>query len=51
MTVNFDLAEMRRYAGLTDAEAALLAEMKPMLEKHKDALVTAFYQNLDQFIG
>lgn len=48
MSTKFDIAEMRHFAGLTDADAALLASMKPMLETYKDAIVTAFYSNLDQ---
>ncbi len=48
MTKNFDIAEMRRLGGLSDESAALLADMKPMLEKHADTLVSAFYTNLDQ---
>lgn len=46
--MNFDIAEMRKFAGLTDKEAALLTDMKPMLEKHKDGIVKNFYENLDQ---
>ncbi len=46
---NFNIDEMRRYAGLTDSDATLLAEMKPMLEKHAPALRDAFYANLDQY--
>lgn len=46
--MSFDIAEMRRFGGLNDAEAGLLMEMKSMLEKHAPALVSAFYQNLDQ---
>ncbi|MCA9981399.1 MAG: hypothetical protein KDD89_11210 [Anaerolineales bacterium] len=45
---NFDIAEMRRFAGLTDEDAAILADMKPTLENHADGMVTAFYANLDQ---
>jgi hypothetical protein len=48
MSHNFNIAEMRKFAGLNEAEAALLASMKPMLDKHKDTLVSAFYANLDQ---
>jgi hypothetical protein len=48
MGTKFNLAEMRRFGGLADAEAALLAGMKPMLEKHGPTLVDAFYANLDQ---
>lgn len=45
----FDIAKMRRYSGLTEEEEGLLAEMKPMLEKHADSLVEAFYTNLDEY--
>ncbi len=48
MSNNFNIAEMRRLGGLSDESAALLAGMKPMLEKHADALTSAFYTNLDQ---
>jgi len=46
--MSFDIAEMRRFGGLTDDQAALLVEMKPMLEKHGPSLVAAFYENLDE---
>lgn len=46
---DFDIAEARRFGGLTDEDAALIREMKPMLEKHTDSLVSAFYANLDQY--
>lgn len=48
MSGHFNIAEIRKFGGLTDQDAALLAEMKGMLEKHAPALVTAFYSNLDQ---
>ena len=48
MTDKFDIAEMRRLGGLSEESASLLADMKPMLEKHADTLVSAFYANLDQ---
>lgn len=44
----FNIAEMREFAGLSDEDAALLAGMKPMLEKHGPAMVASFYSNLDQ---
>ncbi len=47
--MSFNIGEMRRFGGLNDEEASLLATMKPMLEKHKSALVTAFYENLDRY--
>jgi hypothetical protein len=45
---NFDMVEMRRFAGLTDDDAALLGTMKATLEKHADGMVASFYTNLDQ---
>lgn len=47
--MKFDIAQMRRFGGLNEAEATLLATMKPMLETHGDNLVKAFYENLDQY--
>lgn len=47
--MSFDISEMRRFGGLNEEEAALLASMRPMLEKHGATLVSAFYQNLDQY--
>lgn len=44
----FQIDEIRRFSGLSDADAALLAGMKPMLEKHGPDLVSNFYTNLDQ---
>lgn len=46
---SFDIAKMRRFAGLSDEEATLLTEMKSMLERHADSLVEAFYTNLDEY--
>lgn len=46
--MSFNIAEMRKFAGLSDADAALLATMRPALEKHSDQLVAMFYVNLDQ---
>ncbi len=48
MTV-FNIGEIRKFSGLSDNDAALLAEMKPMLENHASTLVNAFYANLDQY--
>lgn len=45
----FDIAQMRRFGGLSDEDIALLAGMKPMLEKWGDGLTSAFYAHLDQF--
>lgn len=45
---SFDINELRRFGGMTDEQAALLAEMKPMLEKHGPNLIVNFYKNLDQ---
>lgn len=47
--MTFNIGEIRKFSGLSDVHAALLAEMKPMLEKHAASLVTAFYTNLDQY--
>jgi hypothetical protein len=44
----FNINEMRRFGGLTEETAALLAEMRPMLEEQAGSLVHAFYANLDQ---
>ena len=46
--MSFNIDEMRRFGGMTDEHAALLADMKPMLEKHGPELVNSFYSNLDQ---
>lgn len=46
--MNFDIVQIRRFSGLSDDQAALLVDMKAMLEKHADAMVAAFYSNLDQ---
>lgn len=45
----FDIGEIRKFSGLSDVDAALLAEMKPTLENHGPKLVSAFYANLDQY--
>jgi hypothetical protein len=44
----FDVGRMRRFGGLTDEQAALLADMKPSLENHGPGLVDRFYANLDE---
>lgn len=49
MATQFDIARIRRFGGLTDDQAALLADMKPMLEKHGPGLVEDFYTNLDEY--
>lgn len=46
---SFNIGEIRSFSGLSDSDAAMLAEMKPMLEKHAQTLVDAFYNNLDQY--
>lgn len=46
--MSFNIAEIRKFAGLSDDDAALLASMKPVLEKNSEQLVAAFYANLDQ---
>lgn len=48
MTV-FNIGEIRKFSGLSDADANLLAGMKPMLQKNAASLVHAFYANLDQY--
>lgn len=45
---SFDINELRRFGGMTDEQAVLLTDMKPMLEKHGPTLVGNFYENLDQ---
>ena len=47
--MTFDISQMRQFGGLTDEDAALLTEMRPMLETPSDSLVNAFYTNLDQY--
>jgi hypothetical protein len=49
MEMSFNIDEMRRFGGLNETEAQLLSSMRPMLEKHGALLVSAFYQNLDQY--
>lgn len=44
----FNIGQMRRFGGLSDEQAALLADMKPALEKHGPGLVDRFYANLDE---
>ena len=46
--MSFNIAEIRRFAGLSDNDAVLLASMKPALQNHSDQLIEAFYANLDQ---
>jgi len=43
------IEEVKRMGLLTDEERQLLAEMKPMLEKHASSLVSAFYDHLEKF--
>ncbi len=43
------IEEIKRLTGLTDQERQLLAEMKPVLEKHAPSIVDAFYAQLEQF--
>ena len=46
----FDIKEIRRFGGLTDQDATLLGEMKPMLEKHSPTLVKSFMKTLTSTI-
>lgn len=48
MTTDFNIETVKGFTGITSQQNALLVEMKPMLEKHADTLVQAFYNNLDQ---
>lgn len=43
------IEEIKRLGRLTEQEQQLLAEMKPVLEKHAPAIVDAFYAQLEQF--
>ncbi len=43
------IEEMKRMSRLSEAERQLLAEMKPVLEKHAPQIVEAFYAQLEQF--
>lgn len=45
---HFDIAQMRRFSGLTEVEAALLSTMRPTLERYANQLIAAFYENLDR---
>jgi len=47
--VKEDLEERLEFLGLTDADRRLLAELRPLLERHADRLVTAFYRHLLSF--
>ncbi len=42
------MQEVISMGGLSDEEKQLLAEMKPAIEKHADAIVAAFYENLSK---
>ena len=44
-----DLEERLEFLGLTEADRQLLAELRPLLERHADRLVTAFYRHLLAF--
>lgn len=46
---DFNIEAVKEFAGLTPQHSALLVEMRPMLEKHADSLVQAFYSNLDKY--
>ncbi len=45
----FDLSEQLEYFDYTEADRQALAELRPLLEKHADGLVSAFYRHLLSF--
>jgi signal transduction histidine kinase len=45
----FVLSEQLEYFDYTEADREALAELRPMLEKHADSLVSAFYRHLLSF--
>jgi len=47
--MNFDRASMLMFFDLAEEELAQLAELRPMFEKHAEALVAAFYRHLLAF--
>ena len=44
-----DLEERLEFLGLTETDRRLLAELRPLLERHADRLVSAFYRHLLSF--
>lgn len=44
-----ELDDRLAFLGLTDADRGLLAELAPLLERHADRFVTAFYRHLLSF--
>jgi signal transduction histidine kinase len=47
--MNFDRASLLTFFDLSEEELAQLAELRPMFEKHAEALVAAFYRHLLAF--
>jgi signal transduction histidine kinase len=47
--MNFDRVSLLAFFDLAEEELARLAELRPMFEKHADALVAAFYRHLLAF--
>jgi signal transduction histidine kinase len=47
--VKEELDDRLAFLGLTDADRGLLAELAPLLERHADRFVTAFYRHLLSF--
>ena len=45
----FDLSEQLEYYDYTEADRPALAELRPLLEKHAQGLVSAFYRHLLSF--
>lgn len=49
MSAKRDLEQRLAFLGLGDADLSLLAGLRPLLERHADALVGAFYRHLLSF--
>jgi signal transduction histidine kinase len=47
MRQTVDFGERKRFSGFTDEDAALLAELRPVLEREADGIVERFYDNLN----
>jgi signal transduction histidine kinase len=48
MRQTVDFGERKRFSGFTDEDAALLAELRPVLEREADGIVERFYDNLNE---
>lgn len=44
-----ELKEMKKFEQFTDAEAALLKDLWPLIEQNKHDIVESFYSHLEQF--